>query len=260
MDPVAFSLFGIDIMWYGVIICSGTLLALLLSSYTCKLKGIDYDDVLTIFLIAFPISIIGARLYYVIFEFDQYRDNLLEALNIRHGGLAIHGALIAVIITVYFCTRWKNIKFLKALDMTAPCIILAQAIGRWGNFFNQEAHGGPVTEAFISKFPEFIQQGMLINGTYYHPTFLYESLWNLVIFAILFYMLHKVKEDGVVFLTYIGLYSVGRFFIEGLRTDSLMIMGFRMAQLISVAGIIIWLIGLFIIYRKKRNKNTINYL
>lgn len=260
MNPVAFSLFGIDIMWYGVIICSGTLLALLLSSYTCKIKGIDYDDVLTIFLIAFPISIIGARLYYVIFEFNQYKDNLLKILNIRNGGLAIHGALIVVVITVYFCTKWKNIKFLKALDMTAPCVILAQAIGRWGNFFNQEAHGGPVTEAFISKFPDFIQQGMLINGTYYHPTFLYESIWNLFVFAILFYMLHKVKEDGVVFLTYVGLYSIGRFFIEGLRTDSLMIMGLRTAQLISIAGVIIWLVGLFIIYRKKSNKNNINYL
>lgn len=260
MNSVAFSLFGIDIMWYGIIICSGTLLALLLSSYTCKVKGIDYDDVLTIFLITFPIAIVGARLYYVIFEFGQYKDNLWEMFNIRNGGLAIHGALIATVITVYFATKWKNIKFLKALDMTAPCVILAQAIGRWGNFFNQEAHGGPVTEAFISKFPEFIQQGMLINGTYYHPTFLYESIWNLVVFATLFYMLHKVKEDGVVFLTYVGLYSIGRFFIEGLRTDSLMIMGLRTAQLISVAGVVIWLVGLFVIYRKKRNKNTINYL
>lgn len=260
MNSVAFNLFGIDIMWYGIIICSGTLLALLLSSYTCKVKGIDYDDVLTIFLITFPIAIIGARLYYVIFEFNQYKDNLWQAFNIRNGGLAIHGALIATVITVYFCTKWKKIKFSRALDMTAPCVILAQAIGRWGNFFNQEAHGGPVTEAFISKFPEFIQQGMLINGTYYHPTFLYESIWNLVVFAILFYMLHKVKEDGAVFLTYVGLYSIGRFFIEGLRTDSLMIMGLRTAQLISIAGVAIWLIGLFIIYKKRRNKNQINYL
>lgn len=260
MNSVAFSLFGIDIMWYGIIICSGTLLALMLSSYTCKIKGIDYDDVLTIFLITFPIAIIGARLYYVIFEFSQYKDNIWEIFNIRNGGLAIHGALIATVITVYICTKWKNIKFSRALDMTAPCVILAQAIGRWGNFFNQEAHGGPVTEAFISKFPEFIQQGMLINGTYYHPTFLYESIWNLVVFALLFYMLHKVKEDGVVFLTYIGLYSVGRFFIEGLRTDSLMIMGLRTAQLISIAGVIIWVVGLFIIYKNKRKKSSINCL
>lgn len=257
MESVAFTVFGIDIMWYGIIICSGTLLALLLSSYTCKLKGIDYDDVLTIFLITFPIAIVGARLYYVIFEFEQYKNNLLSMFNIRQGGLAIHGGLIATIITVYFCTKWKNIKFLRALDMTAPCIILAQSIGRWGNFFNQEAHGGPVTEAFINKFPEFIQKGMLIKGTYYHPTFLYESVWNLVVFFILFYMIHKVKEDGVVFLVYLGLYSLGRFFIEGLRTDSLMIMGLRTAQIVSIVGIAICIIGLFIIFNRKKN-NTDN--
>lgn len=254
MNPVAINIFGLDVMWYGVIICSGTMLALLLSQYTCKLKGINYDDVLTIFLIAFPISIIGARLYYVLFEFGYYKDNLMDIFNIRQGGLAIHGGIIAAVIVVYICTKKMGIKFLSALDMTAPCIILAQAIGRWGNFFNQEAHGGPVTEAFISKFPEFIQSGMLINGTYYHPTFLYESIWDLGVFFILFYMLHKVKKDGVVFLTYIGLYSMGRFFIEGLRTDSLMMFGLRTAQVVSIIGVLVCVVGLIIIYRKKDNK------
>ena len=256
MNPVAINIFGLDVMWYGVIICSGTMLALLLSQYTCKLKGINYDDVLTIFLIAFPISIIGARLYYVLFEFGYYKDNLMDIFNIRQGGLAIHGGIIAAVIVVYICTKRMGIKFPSALDMAAPCIILAQAIGRWGNFFNQEAHGGPVTEAFISKFPEFIQRGMLINGTYYHPTFLYESIWDLGVFFILFYMLHKVKKDGVVFLTYIGLYSMGRFFIEGLRTDSLMMFGLRTAQIVSIIGVLIWIVGLIIIYRKKDNTIT----
>jgi phosphatidylglycerol:prolipoprotein diacylglycerol transferase len=253
MNPVAINIFGLDVMWYGVIICSGTMLALLLSQYTCKLKGINYDDVLTIFLIAFPISVIGARLYYVLFEFGYYKDNLMDIFNIRQGGLAIHGGIIAAVIVVYICTKKMGIKFSYALDMTAPCIILAQAIGRWGNFFNQEAHGGPVTEAFISKFPEFIQSGMLINGTYYHPTFLYESIWDLGVFFILFYMLHKVKKDGVVFLTYIGLYSMGRFFIEGLRTDSLMVFGLRTAQIVSIIGVLVCVVGLIIIYRKKDN-------
>lgn len=253
MNPVAINIFGLDVMWYGVIICSGTMLALLLSQYTCKLKGINYDDVLTIFLIAFPISIIGARLYYVLFEFGYYKDNLMDIFNIRQGGLAIHGGIIAAVIVVYICTKRMGIKFSSALDMAAPCIILAQAIGRWGNFFNQEAHGGPVTKAFISKFPEFIQSGMLINGTYYHPTFLYESIWDLGVFFILFYMLHKVKKDGVVFLTYIGLYSMGRFFIEGLRTDSLMMFGLRTAQIVSIIGVLICIVGLIIIYRKKDN-------
>ena len=257
MDRVAFTIFGLPVMWYGIIICSGTLLALLLSQYTCKLKGIDYDDVLTIFLVTFPVAIIGARLYYVIFEFDQFKDNLIQIFNIRSGGLAIHGALIATVIVVYIMAKRKGLKLLRCLDVGAPCIILAQAIGRWGNFFNQEAHGGPVSEAFISKFPEFIQNGMLINGTYYHPTFLYESIWNLIVFFVLFYMIHKIKEDGVVFLSYLGLYSLGRFFIEGLRTDSLMIGGLRMAQVISLAGIAIWIIGIVIIYWRKRKRNQI---
>ncbi len=256
MDPVAISIFGIDIMWYGIIICSGTILALLLCQYTCKLKGIDYDDVLTIFLITFPIAILGARLYYVIFEFEYYKDNLIDILNIRQGGLAIHGAIIATVIVVYICAKKKGLKFLACLDMAAPCIILAQAIGRWGNFFNQEAHGGPVTEAFISKFPAFIKNGMLISGTYYHPTFLYESIWNLIVFFILFYMIHKIKKNGVVFLTYIGLYSIGRFFIEGLRTDSLMFLGLRTAQIVSILGVLIWIIGVIIIYRKKENTTS----
>ncbi|MEG2291560.1 MAG: prolipoprotein diacylglyceryl transferase [Clostridium sp.] len=261
MNPVAFNIFGMPVMWYGIIICSGTMLALLLSQYTSKLKGISYDDVLTIFLITFPIAIIGARLYYVIFEFSYYKDNLIDILNIRQGGLAIHGGLIATFIVVYICAKKKGLKFLACLDMTAPCIILAQAIGRWGNFFNQEAHGGEVTKAFISKFPEFIQSGMFINGNYYHPTFLYESIWNLIVFFILFYMLHKVKENGVVALSYIGLYSIGRFFIEGLRTDSLMVYGLRTAQIVSILGVAIWIIGLAIIYRKNnRKKYTIPHI
>lgn len=252
MERVAFTIFGFQVMWYGIIICTGTLLALLLSQYTCKLKGIDYDDVLTVFLVTFPVSIIGARLYYVIFEFDQFKNNLIQVFNIRGGGLAIHGAIIATVIVVYIMAKKKGLKLWRCLDLAAPCVILAQAIGRWGNFFNQEAHGGPVTEAFISKFPEFIQNGMLINGTYYHPTFLYESIWNLMVFFILFYMIHKVKKDGVVALAYIGLYSLGRFFIEGLRTDSLMIGGLRMAQVISLVGIAICVVGIGIIYYRKK--------
>ena len=135
-----------------------------------------------------------------------------------------------------------------------PGVILAQAIGRWGNFMNQEAHGGPVSKEFISKFPEFIQTGMHINGVYYHPTFLYESIWNLLVCAILVYIIYKKKEanDGIVLGGYMILYSIGRFFIEGLRTDSLMFMGLRTAQMVSLLGILLGLV--LIVWINKKNK------
>lgn len=258
MDPVAFSLFGIDIAWYGISIALGVVAALLLAQYTCKLVNINYDDMLTVFLITFPIAIIGARLYYVIFEFDQYRDNLMSIFNIRKGGLAIHGGIIAAVIVVAIYCNKKKINFFDIMDMAAPCIILAQGIGRWGNFFNQEAHGGPVTEAFISKFPQFIQKGMLIKGTYYHPTFLYESIWNVLVCLLLLYMLKKVSKKGVIFFSYIGLYSVARFFIEGLRTDSLMLGSIRMAQLVSIIGVVIWVAGVIYCYKFNRDRKLIN--
>ena len=138
-----------------------------------------------------------------------------------------------------------------------PGVILAQGIGRWGNFMNQEAHGGPVSQEFISKFPEFIQQGMLIKGTYYHPTFLYESIWDILVCAILVYILLRKKQskDGVVLAGYMILYSIGRFFIEGLRTDSLMFMGLRTAQMVSLLGIILGII--LIIWINRTNKDKI---
>ena len=140
------------------------------------------------------------------------------------------------------------------MDVVAPSLILAQAIGRWGNFMNSEAHGGPVSAEFISHFPKFIQDGMYIKGNYYHPTFLYESIWNLLVCGILIFILYKKKEGthGIVISSYIGLYSLGRFFIEGLRTDSLMFFGLRIAQIVSILGIVISIFLLVYIYRKKK--------
>ncbi len=140
------------------------------------------------FLIAFPSAIIGARLYYVIFEFEDYKDNLINIFNIRQGGLAIHGGIIFGVLAVYIYLKYRKESFFKYVDVAAPSIILGQAIGRWGNFFNSEAHGGPVTKEFISKFPQFIQKGMFIEGTYYHPTFLYESIWNFIVCIFLIYL------------------------------------------------------------------------
>ena len=250
MDPIAFNIFGLDIRWYGIFIAIGMMVAILLASFTSKLKDVNYDELLNIAMIAFPIAIIGARLYYVLFEFGQYKDNLVDIFNIRQGGLAIHGGIIFGMVSALIYTRYRKENFLEFADVAAPCIIIAQAIGRWGNFFNSEAHGGPVTEAFINKFPSFIQNGMLIDGTYYHPTFLYESIWNVLIGLLLIYLLTKTFKAGTVFFSYIGLYSLGRFFIEGLRTDSLMFAGMRAAQMISLAGIALWII--FIVISNKR--------
>lgn len=252
LNPVAFRLFGLDIRWYGLLIASGMLLGVLISKYTCKLRNVDYDSFLNALFIALPAGIIGARLYYVIFELGYYLNNPADIINIRQGGLAIHGGVIFGLLAGYLYIRRKRMNFLRAADAAAPCIILAQSIGRWGNFFNQEAHGGPVSVEFIRNFPGFIQQGMYIGGTYYHPTFLYESMWDFCVFIILLIILKRSNKSGIVFFSYLGLYSIGRFFIEGLRTDSLMLGPFRVAQLVSAAGIILWLLLLLFYYRKKR--------
>lgn len=252
MDPVALRIFGLDIRWYGILIASGMALGIIIAKYSCKVKDVDYDTFLNTILISLPIGIIGARLYYVLFEFATYRSNLLDIFNIREGGLAIHGGVIFGVLAAIIYTRRKKINFFKVADVAAPSLILAQAIGRWGNFFNQEAHGGPVSYDFIKHFPYFIVQGMNIGGTYYHPTFLYESIWDFCVFIILIILIKRLRRNGFIFFTYIGLYSIGRFFIEGLRTDSLMWGPIRVAQMVSLAGFVFWLVIIYIYYRKRK--------
>ncbi|PRR80761.1 prolipoprotein diacylglyceryl transferase [Clostridium vincentii] len=256
MNPVAFEMFSVEIRWYGILICLGVLSALLLANYNCKRKNLNFDLLTDVFLWAFPAAIVGARLYYVAFEFDQYKDNLVDIFKLREGGLAIHGGLIGALIAVIIFAKIRKINLLEYADVAAPAIILAQAIGRWGNFMNGEAHGGVVTSEFIGHFPEFIQKGMNIGGNYYHPTFLYESIWNVIVCGILLFILYKRKESqkGIVICSYLSLYSLGRVFIEGLRTDSLMMGSLRVAQVISLAGIVIGIIGIIIFYRKKQIK------
>lgn len=253
MNPIAFSIFGIGVRWYGIMIGLGLILGILLAQYTCKLKKIDYDTLLNVVLISLPIGIIGARTYYVIFNFDYYKLHKLEMFNIRQGGLAIHGGLIFGIAAGFIYLKLKKISFLKYADAAAPSIILAQALGRWGNFFNQEAHGGPVSYEFIKHFPDLIQKGMNIDGIYYHPTFLYESIWNVLVMSLLLILMKKIEnKDGLILFTYFGLYSLGRFFIEGLRTDSLMFGPLRQAQLISIVGILMWIGFLIWSFRRKK--------
>lgn len=241
MNPVALQIGSYDVRWYGILIALGTIIGITLAYYNCKKMNLNFDVILDGFLIAFPISIIGARSYYVIFEFENYKNNLMDIFNIRKGGLAIHGGLIGAFLAIYIYGKIKKIRMLKYIDLVAPSIILAQAVGRWGNFMNSEAHGDVVSYEFISRFPKFIQDGMHISGNYYNPTFLYESVWNLLVCLILLVILYKKKsnEDGIVLASYAILYSLGRVFIEGLRTDSLMLGGIRVAQLVSITGIIV---------------------
>lgn len=242
LDKVAFSIFGIDIMWYGILIGIGFLLGLVVATKNAKKEGIKEDTILDLLLITLPVSIIGARLYYVIFSWSEYKDNLIQIINLRNGGLAIYGGLIAAFIAGYFFCKKKNIKFLKMADIVAPAISLGQAIGRWGNYINQEAFGSPTD----------LPWGILIDGQKYHPTFLYESIGDFLIFLILMYFFNKRKnKDGEVISLYMILYGILRFFVEGLRMDSLYIGSFRISQIVSL-GII--LVGTILFIKIKKEK------
>ena len=201
---------------------------------------------------------IGARIYYVLFNLDYYLSYPIEILKVWNGGLAIHGGIIGAILAIYVYCKKNDWLLLHMLDICAPALIIGQIIGRWGNFFNGEAHGGIVTRSFLESLhlPEFIINGMYIDGNYYHPTFLYELLLNLICFIILM-ILRRNKKIKVGFITgiYLMWYSVVRFFVESLRTDSLMLGSLRMAQVISIVLFIIGLV-LIIISRKKERYNS----
>lgn len=257
INPVALELGFLRIHWYGLIIALAFIAATTIVYRYVKKEGMNTDHVFNMLLIIAPTAIIGARLYYVIFEWSAYQHNWLKAFAIWEGGLAIHGGLIGGTLAGLWYVKKYGLPVLKMADFVAPGVILAQAIGRWGNYINQEAHGGPVTEKFISFFPEFIQRQMYIQGQYVHPTFLYESLWNLLVFAILIFWQSRKKFNGQIAMMYIALYSVGRFFIEGLRTDSLMIGPLRTAQVISLLLIVVAFIGMYL-FRKYQNNEQEN--
>jgi phosphatidylglycerol:prolipoprotein diacylglycerol transferase len=251
VNPIAFRIFGIDIRWYGVLIASAMVIGTLLALKESRRIGFDENYILDVVLYCIPSAVIGARLYYVIFEWENYRNNLIDIFAIRNGGLAIHGGIIGAVVAAIIYTRVKKVSFFKIADICAPSLILGQSIGRWGNFFNQEAFGGPVSKDFISMFPKFIQRGMFIEGAYRHPTFLYESLWDFLVFVFLMIYRRKNKHDGYVFFLYLILYSIGRFFVEGMRTDSLMLGRFRVAKLISLAIILLSIFGMLIMKKRK---------
>lgn len=245
-----FGISGLSIRWYAAIICLGLVAGLLVAYLMGCRRGYNFDMVLDLLLLALPICIIGARLYYVAFEWETYKNNLAEIFAIWHGGLAIYGAVIGgVIAAVIFC-KWRKVPLGDVLDIGSLGLILGQAIGRWGNFANQEAFGNLITNPSLQFFP----YGVYIDhlGEWHQATFFYESMWNLLVLAVLLWYFKRAKHKGNVFVAYLALYGVGRFFIEGLRTDSLwMIPGvIRVSQLLSAILVVFGAAYLWYMHRR----------
>ncbi|HDD5462188.1 TPA: prolipoprotein diacylglyceryl transferase [Staphylococcus aureus] len=250
IDPVAFNLGPLSVRWYGIIIAVGILLGYFVAQRALVKAGLHKDTLVDIIFYSALFGFIAARIYFVIFQWPYYAENPGEIIKIWHGGIAIHGGLIGGFIAGVIVCKVKNLNPFQIGDIVAPSIILAQGIGRWGNFMNHEAHGGPVSRAFLEQLhlPNFIIENMYINGQYYHPTFLYESIWDVAGFIILV-NIRKHLKLGETFFLYLTWYSFGRFFIEGLRTDSLMLTSnIRVAQLVSILLILISIS--LIIYRR----------
>ena len=244
-NPVAFSIFGVDVMWYGILISLGMVLAVLITYKRAPRHDIQPDKILDFVLICIPLGIIGARLYYVVFNWSYYAGDFMRIINIRSGGLAIHGGLLFGLGTaVILCLIWK-IRPMNVLDLVIPTVALAQAIGRWGNYFNSEAHGGPTD----------LPWAVMIDGVPCHPTFLYESIWCFLLFVFLLWLDNHRKFEGQIFLMYGMLYSVERFFVEALRTDSLMIGPFKQAQVLSLTLIVICAVVYVILNRRHKTKS-----
>ncbi|BBK28822.1 prolipoprotein diacylglyceryl transferase [Staphylococcus arlettae] len=252
IDPIAFELGPLAVRWYGVIIAVGILLGYFIAQASVQRVGHDKDTLVDIIFWSAIFGFIVARLYFVIFQWPYYIQNPIEIPMIWHGGIAIHGGLIGGFVTGIILCKIKNLNPFQIGDVIAPSMILGQGIGRWGNFVNHEAHGGPVSRTFLENLhiPDFIINNMYIDGKYYHPTFLYESVWDILGFIVLI-VLRKHLRVGDTFCLYLIWYSIGRFFVEGMRTDSLMLTeGIRVAQLMSVILIIVG-IAIMIIRRVK---------
>ncbi len=234
-SPVAFEIFGLEVRWYGIIIAIGFLCGFLASTYFAKKENISTDILLDIAIIATPIAIIFARAYYVIFNFKEFKPNLLSIFAIRQGGIAIYGALIGALLSTYIYCRIKKINFFKICDVGAHGLILGQAIGRWGNFANREAYGYETSLPWRMQIYSS-EAGRRIEV---HPTFLYESLWDFFVFLLLIFLRKYKKKEGDILGFYLIFYSIGRFFIEALRTDSLMIGNFRVSQIVAVLCIVV---------------------
>lgn len=273
MDRIAFSLFGIDVNWYGLIITCGMILAVLYALWHAKHEGVKSDDIIDLALALIFCGVIGARLYYVIMEFDQYLvtggtfwqnfgGTLYNIIAIWNGGLAIYGGIIAGFLAALVVARAKRIPFPVIADIAGPAVMVGQIIGRWGNFVNVEAYGAetmlPWRMGVLYSFNDGVS---FVSEKFVHPTFLYESLWNLVGLILITYLYKKKKFHGQMFLTYMTWYGFGRMLIEGLRADSLYVGSIRISQLVGLVTFVVGAILLMYNLRKTRitkNNDTID--
>lgn len=264
------SIFGFEIAFYGITIAAAMLAGLWIAMRTAKKTGQNPDLYFDMGMLAIFCALIGARAYYVVFAWENYKNNLLEIFNLRHGGLAIYGGVIGGAVAVYMFARMKKQKFLQLADTASVGLVLGQIIGRWGNFFNREAFGGYTDNLFAMQLPldavyswdvtpEMMENLRTAGGVQYiqvHPTFLYESLWNLMVFVLLAVYTKRKKFDGEVFCLYLLGYGLGRAWIEGLRTDQLWIPGTEI-PVSQVLAVVLVVVSAAIITVKRRKAKIV---
>lgn len=253
--PIALQIGPLAIRWYGLLIATAVLLGTSLAHREAIRRGEDPDQLLNVIVLGVMSALVGARLYYVLFNWGYYGPRPSKILAVWEGGLAIHGGILGGIFATALYTLRKKLPMLIYMDIMAPCLVLGQAIGRWGNFFNQEAFGIPTNLPWKLYIEPYHRPAHLAAYEFFHPTFLYESLWNLVVFLVLYVLLRRrlAQTPGALTLCYLGLYSLGRFFVEGLRIDSLMLGPLRAAQVVSLslmAASIVGLIGLRLLRKR----------
>lgn len=261
MNPILISIGSMEIRWYSILILAAALIALMLVQREASRFNISHEFIFNLFFWALILGIIGARLYYCLFNISMYMDSPIEILYIWKGGLAIHGGLLfGLIVTVFYCKKYQ-IRVTRMLDFIVVPLLLAQAIGRWGNFFNQEAHGAVTTVSSLKSLfiPDFIINGMTIDGIVYTPTFLYESIICFISFIILMIIRRtKYLKVGTLTSLYLIIYGSLRFFIEMSRTDALMLGGFKVAQIASVVMVIVGIMILMLNSRKAKFDDLYN--
>lgn len=261
MNPILFQIGPIVIYWYSLMIFIALFVGGSLALKECKKWKIEEDTIIDMFFYLIPISIIGARLYFVLFHYSYYSKNLLDIIKIWEGGLAIHGGMIAGLAWIVYYTKKYKINTIRMLDIIVTSLIIGQAIGRWGNFMNQEAYGSVTTLGVLKglHIPKFIINGMLIGGKYHHPTFLYESIWCIIGFVLLIvWRNRKYTKLGSTTALYLIWYGIGRFLIESLRTDSLMLGNFKMAQIVSIIMVVLGVVIFRLINKTSKFDNLYN--